>query len=129
MIKCDTCGNTLSSEEKESPRKNYLDLPICDQCYEEAYQQPCALCKELFDEPESPEETFFVLSEEFTYTDEESIESGVYKVTVWPYREIGFADGFSIHKNTVEKVAEHNSEESGEICLYCYNKAIKKNVL
>jgi len=38
QIKCDTCGNYLTKEELQNPRKNYLDLEICDDCYSSDYE-------------------------------------------------------------------------------------------
>ena len=132
---CSRCGNDFNSEELENPRFDEDNDPICDQCYEDNYQQYCLLCEEYYDNPTKPEETFFLVAKEVS--DECDVEPGFYKVLEWPYwlRATGF--GFeTLFKRAIQlvKKADINSmlkklhgrytQEFGanEICEDCFNK-------
>lgn len=132
---CSYCGNDLDEEEVENPRRDESEDIMCDQCYEDNYQNYCSLCEETYDKPTKPEETFFVVAKEVS--EECEVEPGFYKVLDWPYWLGATGFGFEmLFKNSIElvKAADINSmlkkfygkyaEEFGadEICPECFKK-------
>ncbi len=81
--KCDWCEYDLDDEERESPRLNGSDEPICDDCYQEEYEFPCCLC-ENYDEQDVQHEMLVVFVPT-SASGGDKVQPGVYAITGGPY--------------------------------------------
>ena len=134
-IECTYCGNDLNSEELENPRKDEHDDVICDECYDDKHMNICELCEDYYEKPETPEETFFVVSKEAS--EELDIKPGFYQVLSYPYLFGDIVFGVSsVFENSVKLIKKANINSmlrkmygknvgeigATEICDSCFNK-------
>ena len=62
---CDKCGDIFELNEGEAPATYHnSEIIICDDCYEELYEDICPLCENLYDKPERPTDGYFYASHE-----------------------------------------------------------------
>ncbi len=124
-MECTYCGEELDEYELEEPYKDPDGDIMCDNCYTQDYLQECNICEEYYDKPENAEETFFVMNESSKV---QGMEPGVYKVLKWPYYSGSIIGSLYITKYNVERVADYNEEDEGEICSCCY-KELTRDIL
>lgn len=143
-MNCYICGDFLNKEEIESPNKIENEGIVCDNCYEEYYQQYCELCDERYDKPTTPEETFFVIPK--GVEDDlgiKNLKAGIYKVTKYPFfaAATGGLGQFYLWEDSIKLIQEcdiekilleENIEEYqigvDEICRDCFGKYTKNKV-
>ena len=129
-MECTRCGEELNDEEIESPRKDYDDEPICDQCYDDCYSFVCCLCEEHEDLDEQGElGNLLVVA---TDGDPIGIPDGIYEVVSHPYYWDSMIDG-GIYDNSLKRLSIRIKRDLymcgypiAHMCDFCSNKTKKK---
>ncbi len=81
--KCAWCGYDLDDEERECPRLDSQDEPICDNCYHESYEFTCCNCENYDDQDIQHEMLVVLVPTSASYGDK--VQPGVYRITDGPY--------------------------------------------
>lgn len=121
-IKCTWCGEALSEDELECPRKDSSDEVICDDCYHVEYEYICPLCENGV-EIEGNQEHLFVSN---PLAKDQEISPGIYHIVSLPWYS---SDYFSItiFPRSLKRVAPlparlTNEVEGDYICEDCAKK-------
>ena len=129
-MECTWCGEVLNEEEEESPRRDYDDDAICDDCYYEEYMSTCPSCCEYY-ETEGQESDIFLLFE-----DGLGVPPGIYRPALLPFYSQPLIGSPNIWPSdvkfiaSIETVPAHIPDESGYpatfICKSCEDEILKK---
>jgi len=127
-MECSFCGNALSGEEIESPRKDKDGTLLCDACFDDKYTHSCPICEDFFDEDLdakiSPKH-IIVLEEQ-----KGGIPIGIYEIISYPF----YADGmieFHIFKGALKRICDaptgiESHYSSRYVCDKCVTKQKQK---
>jgi len=122
MSTCTYCGEELSEEERDNPRKDYADDLMCSHCYEEHFQFECCICGELEDN-ENRHNMVIVFEE-----DGVGVKPGVYRVKESSYFTVSIVGDGWIHEWAVERIGDVPESADGfgypcsHACLECQKR-------
>lgn len=137
---CPSCGAPLDDEERESPRLDWEEKPICDDCYQEEYQYRCCNCEEHYDQDDQDgqdvQHKMLVVFVPTSASYGDKVQPGIYRITGSPYWS---TDYFSscLHTNKLKwlcKVPDvlQNDEHYypvGHLCEECQQEMKQRGVL
>lgn len=128
---CSACGDALDEEERENPRKDSADDPICDDCYYKDHQFSCCWCEERVDKTEDQHNLLIVLYAEAVRIEsaDDYLKQGIYQIVRNPYFAGDYFDMWILWEavawlcdlpDDVDVV--DNQYPCGHLCLECQDK-------
>lgn len=135
-LNCTYCGDTLDSEEAESPQHDESNDVMCDSCYDSHYRDYCSLCDEFVEKIDldtSPGK-LIVVFEEVPATGTHDLSPGYYRILKRPFFADGMIEGhFYGHAlqrvlpldEQGERAAKDASFYSGPMCSDCFARVEK----
>jgi hypothetical protein len=128
-IECRWCGNALSEEEADSPRRDDDNDPICDECWHNEYEFTCCWCQNY---ENVAHQDYLVISEPTPAMGlgpgYGPLNMGVYKIVDSPYFGGPLIGLGYLFANALEFVADlpdgidTNGYPCGHLCRECYAK-------
>lgn len=133
---CDWCGNKLDPEERESPRRDAQNKPMCDDCYREHFEFTCAICQNYAPKDEEGRIGLcIVVAEDWVCT----AGAGIYRVLAWPMFGQPLIGCGHMYEDAIQRVADCPDPKTidtqgapcGYVCAACskkFPKAKKKTL-
>ena len=81
--KCSWCSHELDCEEREFPRTDADEDPICDNCHHQEYEFTCCNCEEYEDDEMQHKLLVVFTATSASHGDE--VQPGIYNITGGPY--------------------------------------------
>ncbi|KKN75780.1 hypothetical protein LCGC14_0376560 [marine sediment metagenome] len=128
VTNCSSCGDEFDEEERENPRRDSSDDPICDDCYREYYEFTCCKCEEYGDQKDQ-HNLLVVLEAEIVRIESEDdyLKPGIYQVVDTPYWATDYFESW-IRWKAVTWLCENPFDIAyecypcGHLCLTCQNE-------
>lgn len=126
FYECEFCGGTFHKDRDGYHEEE--DTLMCLDCYDDENCYYCGLCEESFEEPDSPDKTFFIVSK--SSESEYGIPYGLYRAKTFPFMSIPVVGDITIWESDIELVSKIDIESiinkrkvgAEYVCEGCFDK-------